>query len=61
MNRLYIMKKKSAKSGKEYTALFLDKGEKTFIITFDKFVIMRVADMTFAQFEEIPLDTRIDI
>lgn len=44
--KLYVETRLSAKNGKPYTALYVDNGQQSIPVTFDKITIMRVANLT---------------
>lgn len=44
--KLYVETKLSAKNGKPYTALYVDNGQQSIPVTFDKMTIMRVGNLT---------------
>ena len=61
MERTFITKKKSNKTGKEYTALIGIKDGKEYIISFDKMTMLRLSNLTLAEYEAIQIDEKIDV
>lgn len=59
--RIYITKRISTKSGKQYTALILNKNNKEYFLSFDTMLMLRISNMTLAEFEDLSVDEVIEI
>lgn len=62
MKRTFITKEKSKKTGKEFTALIgISNNDKRYYLSFDRMTMLRLSNMTLADFENIAVGDEIDV
>lgn len=58
---IYVVKRKSTKSEKEYLVLVANVGYREVVLTYDHAVIVEVSGLTFEQAETLKVDEKIVI
>lgn len=51
----------SAKTGKQYTALIGIKDDKEYFLSFDKLTMLRLSNLTLAEFEALKVGDEINV
>lgn len=61
MERTFITKRTSTKTGKEYTALIGVKNNKEYLLTFDKMTMLRLSNLTLQEYENIVVGQELEV
>lgn len=56
-----VTKKQSQKTGKEYVALIGERGGKEYVLSFDKYLCMSLADLSPRQLEALKVGDSIEV
>lgn len=61
MKEIYVVKRKSAKTEKEYLVLVADMGYREVNLSYDNATIVEVSGLTFEQAQNLKVDEKITI